>query len=70
MVSCEDRILVTLVHTVSFDSLVLSGNEGLVLSLKPLKSLFKSHNLVIYLMNNIFSIDANALKSSTESWPG
>ena len=28
------------------------------------------NNLVIYLMNNIFSIDANALKSSTESWPG
>ena len=44
MVSGKDRESVALIDAVSLDSFILSGNEGLVLCLKPLKSFFKSHD--------------------------
>ena len=43
VLSCQYRVSVTFVNSVAFNRLVLSCNEGFVLSLQPLQTFFEVH---------------------------
>ena len=48
VVTCKDRIRITLVNSVTFDRLILLCDEGFVLCLQPLQSFVEFH-IVMYL---------------------
>ena len=47
MISCEDRIIIAFVDTISFYLTVLFCNKSFMLGLQPLKPIFESHILLI-----------------------
>ena len=54
MGTCKYRIYIAFIDTITFDRLVLFGNEGFMLGLQPLQSFFKCHKVSFLLQQHHF----------------